>query len=151
MTVVNSLREFYGEQAQFELDARISRSLAAFRMIGRAVAGHPGRKNLIWVSGAFPLTITKTAVQYHADLSDRTVCRWLPKLPAATRWRNHSDRLWPGILCHRSYASLKSKQFKPSRFAGVGNHDLTRDSHIDLILRSANSISHHALNVSWSR
>jgi hypothetical protein len=70
MTVVNSLREFYSEQAETELEARISRALAAFRMIGRAVAGHPGRKNLIWVSGAFPLTITKTAVQYRADLSD---------------------------------------------------------------------------------
>ncbi len=70
MTLMNSLREFYTEQAQSELDVRISRTLAAFRLIGRAVAGHPGRKNLIWVSGAFPLTVTKSTVQYRADLSD---------------------------------------------------------------------------------
>src|SRR6266446_3111372 len=70
MTVVNTLREFYAEQAQGELEVRIARTLAAFRMIGRAVAGHPGRKNLIWVSGGFPLTITKSIVQYRADLSD---------------------------------------------------------------------------------
>jgi VWFA-related protein len=70
MSLMNSLREFYAEQAESELEARISRTLAAFRMIGRAVAGHPGPKNLVWVSGAFPLTITKTAVQYRADLSD---------------------------------------------------------------------------------
>ncbi len=70
MTVVNTLREFYTEQAQAELEVRVSGTLVAFRMIGRAVAGHPGRKNLIWVSGAFPLTITKSTVQYRADLSD---------------------------------------------------------------------------------
>jgi VWFA-related protein len=70
MSTVNSLREFYNEQAEFELEVRISKTLAAFRMISRAVAGHPGRKNLMWVSGAFPLTITKTSVQYRADLSD---------------------------------------------------------------------------------
>ena len=70
MTMINGLREFYTQQAQAELEVRIARTLAAFRMIGRAVAGHPGRKNLIWISGAFPLTITKRAVQYRADLSD---------------------------------------------------------------------------------
>ncbi len=70
MTMLAGLRDFYSEQAQTELDFRIVNTLAAFRAIARAVAGHAGRKDLIWVSGGFPLTVRKSAVQYKVDLSD---------------------------------------------------------------------------------
>jgi hypothetical protein len=64
------LRDFYSVQAQSQLDFRIINTLAAFRAIAREVAGHPARKNLIWVSGGFPLKVRRSAVQYKADLSD---------------------------------------------------------------------------------
>jgi len=35
-------------------DARVGMTLTAFRGIAQAVAGLPGRKSLVWVSGAFP-------------------------------------------------------------------------------------------------
>jgi hypothetical protein len=34
---------------------RVERTLAALRVIAESLAGYPGRKNLIWLSGAFPL------------------------------------------------------------------------------------------------
>jgi VWFA-related protein len=38
-------------------DDRVRITLAALRSIARAVAGFPGRKNLIWVSSVFPLSL----------------------------------------------------------------------------------------------
>lgn len=70
MNMLSGLRDFYSQQAQTELDFRIINTMAAFRAIARAVAGHPGRKNLIWVSGGFPLTVRRSVVQYKVDLSD---------------------------------------------------------------------------------
>jgi VWFA-related protein len=46
------------ERAIISLNERVAQTLLAFRMIARAVAGYPGRKNLIWVSGSFPLAFT---------------------------------------------------------------------------------------------
>jgi VWFA-related protein len=69
-SMLAQLREFYAEQANLALDERVHKTLAGFRILARAVGGHPGRKNLIWVSAAFPLTSTHKVVQYKADLSD---------------------------------------------------------------------------------
>ena len=41
----------------YALDNRVEITLAAMNAIAKRLAGVPGRKNLIWVSGAFPLTI----------------------------------------------------------------------------------------------
>ena len=40
------------------IDSRVRTTLAALRAIARAVDGIPGRKNLVWVSAAFPFTFT---------------------------------------------------------------------------------------------
>jgi VWFA-related protein len=59
------------------LTRRVERTLGAFGEIAHFVAGLPGRKNLIWLSGAFPATILATsdpieplgsAVDYNAEL-----------------------------------------------------------------------------------
>lgn len=44
-----------------QLDDRVRSTLGAFRAIAQHVAGFPGRKNLLWVSGAFP-------IQFDADI-----------------------------------------------------------------------------------
>jgi VWFA-related protein len=52
--LANMLKRF-NEQAMAAADKnRAQRTLAALRVIEEAVAGYPGRKNLIWASGAFP-------------------------------------------------------------------------------------------------
>ena len=49
------IEEFLSEQATLSLKARVAKTVAAFRLIARAVEGYPGRKSLIWVSQGFPL------------------------------------------------------------------------------------------------
>jgi len=46
------------------IDVRVRKTLAALRSIARATAGIPGRKNLIWVSSVFPLTLHPGGGEY---------------------------------------------------------------------------------------
>ncbi len=41
----------------FKVDQRVRYTLDAFQTLTRTVAGYPGRKNLIWLSGAFPVRL----------------------------------------------------------------------------------------------
>jgi VWFA-related protein len=68
--MMQQIRDFYTEQAGIALDDRVGITLSAFRIIARALAGMPGRKNLIWVSGSFPLTLMKQIVHYGETQSD---------------------------------------------------------------------------------
>ncbi|PWU09620.1 MAG: hypothetical protein C5B47_03210 [Verrucomicrobia bacterium] len=43
------------------LDDRVDQTLDAFRQIGRFLEGMPGRKNLIWYSGSFPIAVVPDA------------------------------------------------------------------------------------------
>ncbi len=52
-----SITDFQAEQNAFLLDIRVRITVEALKSIGRNVAGFPGRKNLIWLSGAFPFYI----------------------------------------------------------------------------------------------
>ena len=45
------------EQYAESVDVRVKLTLDALRTIARHVSGYPGRKNLIWISSAFPLAI----------------------------------------------------------------------------------------------
>jgi len=56
--VLANVRQFQSEQDALALDTRVAVTLTALRTVARAVAGYPGRKNLIWVSAAFPLVLT---------------------------------------------------------------------------------------------
>jgi VWFA-related protein len=55
------LQRFEREQYAESVDARVKLTLDALRMVARHVSGYPGRKNLIWLSSAFPLAITPDA------------------------------------------------------------------------------------------
>jgi VWFA-related protein len=61
LRMLSSLKQLLAERGQMSVDGRVATTLSAFRMIARAVAGYPGRKNLIWVSGSFPLAFTMVA------------------------------------------------------------------------------------------
>ncbi|HEV3039476.1 MAG TPA: VWA domain-containing protein [Candidatus Angelobacter sp.] len=52
-----SLISFEQESTNAQTDIRVSYTLAALKAIARNLAGYPGRKNLIWLSEAFPLSI----------------------------------------------------------------------------------------------
>jgi len=51
------IRQFEAEQASFGLQLRAKYTLDAINELARYLAGIPGRKNLIWFSGSFPLDI----------------------------------------------------------------------------------------------
>src|SRR5713101_4138250 len=55
------LQRFEREQYADSMDIRARLTLDALRVIARHVSGYPGRKNLIWLSSAFPLAITPDA------------------------------------------------------------------------------------------
>lgn len=64
---ISRMQDFYNEQANVATDERVGITLTAFRGIAQAVAGLPGRKSLIWVSGSFPLATYSRIIQYSAN------------------------------------------------------------------------------------
>src|SRR5262249_7256197 len=55
--MLDSMMRFEQERTAFMTDVRINYTMAALSSIARSLSGYPGRKNLIWISEAFPLTI----------------------------------------------------------------------------------------------
>lgn len=55
--VVANLTQFLAEQQAFQLQQRARYTLDALNNLGRYLSRLPGRKNLIWFSGSFPISI----------------------------------------------------------------------------------------------
>jgi VWFA-related protein len=51
------LRSAYAQTEALRLRARTDTTVVAFKALARALAGYPGRKNVIWLSGSFPIQI----------------------------------------------------------------------------------------------
>jgi VWFA-related protein len=49
--------QFLANRAAFEMDARVAMTLGALQELARYLSGIPGRKNLIWFSGSFPIAL----------------------------------------------------------------------------------------------
>jgi VWFA-related protein len=54
---IESLEQFEDDLTTFQTDLRMRMTLDAFDELARYLGGIPGRKNLIWFSGAFPITL----------------------------------------------------------------------------------------------
>jgi VWFA-related protein len=55
--ILNDIERFQAMQASFVLDMRARYTLNAFDDLARYLVGIPGRKNVIWFSGSFPLDV----------------------------------------------------------------------------------------------
>lgn len=55
--MLQSMMRFEAERTAFQTDLRINLTMAALSAIARSLSGYPGRKNLMWISEAFPLSI----------------------------------------------------------------------------------------------
>jgi VWFA-related protein len=53
----NKLKQFVADQSSARSGARLQITLEAFQQLAHYLAGIPGRKNIAWFSGAFPITI----------------------------------------------------------------------------------------------
>ncbi len=56
-TIMSALQEFDAQQESFQSMLRARYTLDAFNQLARYLSTLPGRKNLIWFSGAFPINI----------------------------------------------------------------------------------------------
>jgi VWFA-related protein len=54
---VNALKSLIDEKDAAMTEARIGITLSAFQQLARYLSGYPGRKNVIWVSGSFPIVL----------------------------------------------------------------------------------------------
>jgi VWFA-related protein len=55
--MVSAMQRFEQERVGFQTDLRVRYTIDALTSIARSLAGYPGRKNLIWISEAFPIAI----------------------------------------------------------------------------------------------
>lgn len=58
-----AMQQFKSDTQSFQTDLRVQMTLDALAQIGRYLSTIPGRKNLIWFSGSFPLQIDPDASQ----------------------------------------------------------------------------------------
>ena len=54
---INAMKQFLGDSAAFQTEQRIGITLEALQQLARYLSSVPGRKNLIWFSGSFPVGI----------------------------------------------------------------------------------------------
>jgi VWFA-related protein len=59
-SALREMQQFQAEQAAPNLQIRIGTTLAAMQLIAREVSGKAGRKNLVWVTSGFPLSLNPT-------------------------------------------------------------------------------------------
>jgi VWFA-related protein len=74
---INAMKQFLSDTAAFQAEQRIGITLQALQQLARYLSSVPGRKNVIWVSGSFPLSIFpdadvpdpfNTATTFHDDI-----------------------------------------------------------------------------------
>ena len=54
---IDALRQFQAETIANQLDSRVQTTLFELRQLASYLSGFPGRKNVVWFSGAFPISI----------------------------------------------------------------------------------------------
>lgn len=54
---INAMKQFLADSAAFQTEQRIGITLQAMQQLARYLSGVPGRKNVIWFSGSFPVNI----------------------------------------------------------------------------------------------
>jgi VWFA-related protein len=60
--LTDALSRFYFEETAFLTNDRVQQTLDAFSQLANALAGYSGRKNLLWLSEAFPITLDPDAL-----------------------------------------------------------------------------------------
>ena len=69
---VNALKALIAEKDIAMTEARIAITLSAFQQLARYLSGYPGRKNVIWVSGSFPIVLFPEANLLNPGVAPQT-------------------------------------------------------------------------------
>jgi VWFA-related protein len=72
---IANLQQFAAEESAFQTDVQVHLTLEALQQLARYLSAIPGRKNLIWFSGSFPIALEPDdtlispfrAMRYYAD------------------------------------------------------------------------------------
>ena len=76
-----SIQQFQADEAAFQMDLRVRYTLDALQQLARYLRNIPGRKNLIWFSGSFPISLDPDVTlqspfeavrSYASDVSETT-------------------------------------------------------------------------------
>jgi VWFA-related protein len=57
VSALSSMQQFQADMTAFQTDLRVQMTLEAMQQLARYLSGIPGRKNLIWFSGSFPIAL----------------------------------------------------------------------------------------------
>jgi VWFA-related protein len=74
---IQAVQASQANHAAYQADQRVKMTLEAMNLIARYLAGIPGRKNLIWFSGSFPISIFPNAKE---RLSSDTLRQYGPAI-----------------------------------------------------------------------
>jgi len=57
VTALSSMQQFEADLAAFQTDMRVKMTLEAMQQLARYLSAIPGRKNVVWFSGSFPIAL----------------------------------------------------------------------------------------------
>lgn len=60
--MTDELTRFYFQETAFRMGDRVQQTIDAFNQLANALSGYSGRKNLLWLSEAFPITLDPDAL-----------------------------------------------------------------------------------------
>jgi VWFA-related protein len=60
---ISAMQQFLAEEKDFHTYSRVEMTLQALQELARYLGGFPGRKNVIWFSGSFPISVLPTKGQ----------------------------------------------------------------------------------------
>jgi VWFA-related protein len=63
VSAISSLSQFEADVTAFQTDQRVRMTLEAMQQLARYLSGIPGRKNVIWFSGSFPIALDPDSTQ----------------------------------------------------------------------------------------
>ena len=112
--MLNQVLRFGQEQAINQMDERVRLTIEQLSVLARNLSGYPGRKNLIWVSEAFPAYLIPTDPDPMGRNSSSAGASQLPLAKSYQGAINHAADL----LANAQVAVY------PIDAAAVGNHDV---------------------------
>ena len=93
-----NLRQWETQQQSVELQARAKYTMDAFNQLARALSAIPGRKNLLWFSASFPLTVLPDITSNQVSdpdtpANDNFINPFAPVADLSGEFRDTIDRL----------------------------------------------------------
>lgn len=142
--VANLLNDMHSKLSDVADAERVEITARAIEAIANHVAGIPGRKNLVWISGAFPVSISLTSNDNSPV--DSQAQNFTPQLERVARALNQSNMaIYPvdarGLLMGSATDASVAHPFSPYRPPGDMGIGQSEQSTMDLL---ANRTGGHA-------